>query len=264
MVDLHNLSIRQACRIVNIPRSTYQYKIKNNDDDLQIIQLLGELVEKHPSIGFWKCFHRIRRQGHQWNHKRVYRVYTQMKLNIRRRAKKRLPARVKQALFQPEKINQVWSIDFMSDSLWNGRRYRLLNIIDDFNREVLSIEADTSLPTLRVIKVLDKLIFSRGIPEMIRVDNGPEFISNRLDAWCKDHKIQLVFIQPGKPMQNGYIERLNGSLRRELLNAYVFRTINEVRLQVDQWKNDYNYYRPHESLNNKTPIEMIDKSIYKL
>jgi len=187
-----------------------------------------------------------------------------MKLNIRRRAKKRLPARVKQALFQPEKINQVWSIDFMSDSLWNGRRYRLLNIIDDFNREVLSIEADTSLPTLRVIKVLDKLIFSRGIPEMIRVDNGPEFISNRLDSWCKDHKIQLVFIQPGKPMQNGYIERLNGSLRRELLNAYVFRTINEVRLQVDDWKNDYNYYRPHESLNNKTPIEMIDKSIYKL
>ena len=264
MVDQHNLSIRQACRIVNIPRSTYQYKIKNNDGDLQIIQLLGELVEKHPSIGFWKCFHRIRRQGHQWNHKRVYRVYTQMKLNIRRRAKKRLPARVKQALFQPKKINQVWSIDFMSDSLWNGRRYRLLNIIDDFNREVLSIEADTSLPTLRVIKVLDKLIFSRGIPEMIRVDNGPEFISNKLDAWCKDHKIQLVFIQPGKPMQNGYIERLNGSLRRELLNAYVFRTINEVRLQVDEWKNDYNYYRPHESLNNKTPIEMIDKSIYKL
>ena len=264
MIDQHNLSIRQACRIVNIPRSTYQYKIKNKDGDLQIIQLLGELVDKHPSIGFWKCYHRLRRQGYQWNHKRVYRVYTQMKLNIRRRAKKRLPARVKQALFQPEKINQVWSIDFMSDSLWNGRRYRLLNIIDDFNREVLSIEADTSLPTLRVIKVLDKLIFSRGIPEMIRVDNGPEFISNRLDSWCKDHKIQLVFIQPGKPMQNGYIERLNGSLRRELLNAYVFRTINEVRLQVDDWKNDYNYYRPHESLNNKTPIEMIDKSIYKL
>jgi putative transposase len=264
MIDQHNLSIRQACRIVNIPRSTYQYKIKNKDSDLQIIQELGELVEKHPSIGFWKCYHRLRRQGYQWNHKRVYRVYTQMKLNIRRRAKKRLPARVKQTLFQPEKINQVWSIDFMSDSLWDGRRYRLLNIIDDFNREVLSIEADTSLPTLRVIKVLDKLIFSRGIPEMIRVDNGPEFISNKLDAWCKDHKIQLVFIQPGKPMQNGYIERLNGSLRRELLNAYVFRTINEVRLQVDDWKNDYNYYRPHESLNNKTPIEMIDKSIYKL
>jgi len=264
MIDQHNLSIRQACRIVNIPRSTYQYNIKNKDGDIQIIQLLGELVEKHPSIGFWKCYHRLRRQGYQWNHKRVYRVYTQMKLNIRRRAKKRLPARVKQALFQPEKINQVWSIDFMSDSLWNGRRYRLLNIIDDFNREVLSIEVDTSLPTLKVIKVLDKLIFSRGIPKMIRVDNGPEFISNKLDAWCKDNKIQLVFIQPGKPMQNGFIERLNGSLRRELLNAYVFRTINEVRLQVDDWKNDYNYFRPHESLNNKTPIEMIDKSIYKL
>ena len=167
-----------------------------------------------------------------------------------------MPARVKQALFQPEQINQVWSIDFMSDSLWDGRRYRLLNIIDDFNREVLEIEADTSLPTMRVIQVLNRLMFSRGTPKMIRVDNGPEFISNKLDAWCKDNNIQLVFIQPGKPMQNGYIERLNGSLRRELLNAYVFRTINEVRLQVDEWMNDYNNFRPHESLNNKTPIEM--------
>jgi putative transposase len=109
---------------------------------------------------------------------------------------------------------------------------------------------------MRVIQVLNRLMFSRGTPKMIRVDNGPEFISNKLDAWCKDNNIQLVFIQPGKPMQNGYIERLNGSLRRELLNAYVFRTINEVRLQVDEWMNDYNNFRPHESLNNKTPIEM--------
>ena len=255
LIHEHDLSQRQACRAVNMPRATYQYRPKGKDDQ-QIIDLLGELVDKHPSIGFWKCYHRLRRQGYEWNHKRVYRVYTQMKLNIRRRAKKRLPARIKQALFQPERINQVWSLDFMCDSLWDGKRYRLLNIMDDFNREVLDIVADTSLPALRVIRTLEKLLFVRGQPDMIRVDNGPEFISDKLDNWCKDNMIQLVFIQPGKPTQNAYIERLNGSLRRELLNAYVFRTISEVKAQVDEWMKDYNYYRPHESLNNKTPMEM--------
>ena len=124
----------------------------------------------------------------------------------------------------------------MSDSLWDGKRYRLLNIIDDYNREVLAIEADTSLPALRVIRVFRATTFNKKQPDMIRVDNGPEFISDKLDNWCKYNKIQLVFIQPGKPMQNGYIERLNGSLRRELLNAYVFRTIYEVRIQVNEWK----------------------------
>ena len=240
-----------------MPRATYQYKHKDKDDR-EIINLLAELVEKHPSIGFWKCYHRLRRKGHNWNHKRVYRVYTKMKLNIRRRVKKRLPARVKQALFQPKRINQVWSLDFMCDSLWDGRRYRLLNIIDDYNREVLDIVADTSLPALRVTRTLDQLLLTKGKPDMIRVDNGPEFISDKLDNWCKHNKIQLIFIQPGKPTQNAYIERLNGSLRRELLNAYVFRTINEVKEQVYEWMYDYNYYRPHEALNNKTPMEMIE------
>jgi putative transposase len=255
LIQEHDLSQRQACRAVNMPRATYQYKPRAKDDQ-QIITLLAELVDKHPSIGFWKCYHRLRRQGYQWNHKRVYRIYTGMKLNIRRRAKKRLPARVKQALFQPDRLNQVWSLDFMSDSLWDGKRYRLLNIMDDFNREVLDIVADTSLPSLRVIRTLKKLLLIRGTPDMIRVDNGPEFISDKLDSWCKDKKIQLVFIQPGKPTQNAYIERLNGSLRRELLNAYVFRTISEVREQVNEWMEDYNFLRPHESLNNKTPMEM--------
>lgn len=237
-----------------MPRTTYQYKPRPKDDSL-VVDELSALIEKHPPIGFWKSFHRIRKSGKPWNHKRVYRVYTQMKLNIRRRAKKRLPARVKQTLFQPDSINQVWSLDFMSDSLWNGRRFRLLNIIDDFNREVLAIETDTSLPALRVIRVLEKLLATRGKPEMIRVDNGPEFISDKLDAWCKNNKVTLVFIQPGKPMQNAYIERLNGSLRRELLNAYVFKSISEVKQLVNEWVEDYNFHRPHDSLNNKTPVE---------
>ena len=249
------LSERQACRQVQLPRSTCMYE-KQPKRDEEVIDALKTLVDKHPSIGFWMSFYRLRHLGYAWNHKRVYRVYTALKLNIRRRVKKRLPARVKQELFQPTTANQVWSIDFMHDSLWDGRSYRLLNVIDDYNRQVLAIEADTSLPVLRLLRVLERLKEVHGLPQMIRVDNGPEFISHRLDHWCKENKTQLVFIQPGKPTQNAYIERMNGSLRRELLNAYVFKTIQEVREKTEEWMLDYNTKRPHKSLNYKTPLQV--------
>ena len=206
MVERHQVSQRQACQAVKLSRSSYSYQPKVKDDSL-VIEQLSILVDSHPSIGFWKCYYRLRKAGYKWNHKRVYRIYTQMKLNIRRRAKKRLPARVKQALFQPDRVNQVWSMDFMQDSLWNGRRFRMLNIIDDFNREVLGIEVDTSLPSLRIIRILAQLKETRGLPEMIRVDNGPEFMSHKIDSWCKLNQVKLVFIQPGKPTQNAYIEQ---------------------------------------------------------
>lgn len=256
MVEEKSVSLRQACSIVKLARSTQSYVNRKKPDD-QVIQELSVLIAHYPAIGFWQCFYRLRRKGYKWNHKRVYRVYTMMGLNIRRRARKRLPARVKQALFHPENINQVWSIDFMSDSLWDGRSFRLLNVIDDFNREVLWIETDTSLPALRVIRVLEQLEESRGLPLMIRTDNGPEFISSKLDMWCKEKKIALVFIQPGKPMQNAFVERCNGNIRKELLNAYVFRTLDEVRKKIQEWKDDYNYNRPHSALNYQTPIEQI-------
>lgn len=255
LIQDHKLSERQACTALRISRTSYRYKPVVRYDE-PVIEALTDLVSKHPSIGFWNSYHRLRRD-HQWNHKRVYRVYTQLGLNIRRRARKRLPARVKQALFQPREYNQVWSMDFMSDSLWDGRTYRLLNVLDDYNREMLSIVADISLPALRVTRALDELVAERGIPQMIRVDNGPEFISRQLDLWCKDRKIQLVFIQPGKPMQNGYIERCNGSIRRELLNAYVFRTLDEVREMSEKWRIDYNTNRPHKALNYRSPIDLL-------
>jgi len=182
-----------------------------------------------------------------------------MKLNIRRRAKKRLPARVKQMLSQPEAINQVWSIDFMSDSLWSGRKFRVLNVVDDFNREILCIEPDLSLPAHRVIRALEELEQYRGLPNMIRVDNGPEFISEKLADWCNTKKITLIFIQPGKPTQNAYVERFNGSMRRELLNAYIFRTLDEVREKAEEWMFDYNNHRHHEALNNKTPADLLQE-----
>jgi len=136
-------------------------------------------------------------------------------------------------------------------------RFRMLNILDDYNREVLRIEPDTSLPALRVIRVLEQLKECRGIPQMIRVDNGPEFISAKLDCWCKENKIELMFIQPGQPTQNAFIERLNGSIRRELLNAYVFKTLSEVRYMTQNWMQDYNLNRPHKSLAYKTPLSFL-------
>jgi putative transposase len=152
----------------------------------------------------------------------------------------------------------MWSIDFMGDSLWDGRKYRVLNVIDDYNREMLAIEVDFSLPALRVIRVLEFLKEFRGLPKMIRVDNGPEFISHQLDEWCRKHSIALVYIQPGKPMQNGYVERCNGSVRRELLNTNVFYTLDEVRAYVEEWMDDYNRHRPHEALGYRAPVDLLE------
>jgi len=240
-------------------RTSYQYKAKPKDDTaLQIA--LANLTTTHVAIGFWQCCYRLWNKGHWWNHKRIYRVYTDMKLNIRRRAKRRLPERVKQPLTIPTIPNETWSIDFMSDSLVDGRKFRLLNIIDDFNRESLAIEVDTSLPSLRVIRVLEKLIAHRGCPANIRCDNGPEFISHKLQEWCshESRKITLQFIQPGKPMQNAYIERKNGSIRRELLNAYMFYSLAEVRAMSEQWRTDYNTERPHKSLDYLSPVQYAE------
>jgi len=263
LITEEKLSIRQACKLVNMPRSNYSY-LPRPDKNEPVREQLRGLIEKHPAIGFWQSYHRIRRLNFIWNHKRVYNVYTQMGLNIRRRARKRLPVRVKQALFQPEHINQVWSIDFMSDSLWDGRKIRLLNVIDDCSREVLWIETDTSLPAKRVIRVLEALKEMRGLPKMIRVDNGPEFISHELDHWCKANEITLVFIQPGKPTQNAFIERCNGNIRKELLNAYIFKTVEEARTKAEIYKQDYNYHRPHSALNYKTPKQVHDEIITKM
>jgi len=220
-----------------------------------LIDALHQLVDKHPTIGFWKCYYRLRRKGINCNHKRLYRVYTMLKLNVRRRVKRRIPERIKQPLMVPETINQVWSMDFMCDSLVDGRRFRLLNIIDDYNRESLHIEIDTSLPLLRVIRVLKQIIKNRGKPKTIRVDNVPEFISDRLQVWGDDQQIQLQFIQPGKPVQNAFIERNNGPIRKELLDAYLFFSLSEVREMAEEWKQDYNCSRPHQSLGFVPPAE---------
>lgn len=254
----HDLSLRQACKIVQLNRSSYYYKATVTDDS-EVIDILNDLAHKHPRNGFKKLYLRIRNLGYIWNHKKVYRVYKALGLNIRRKTKKRLPTRVKTPLQDLTTINDVWSMDFMSDTLWHGKRYRLLNIIDEYNREFLDVEIDTSLPSRRVIQTLERVCDYRGYPNAIRVDNGPEFISTHLELWCNDHNIKLDFIRPGKPTENARVERFNGSFRRELLNCYVFGSLSEVREKVLEWMEDYNYHRPHEALDNLSPIQFLNR-----
>ena len=257
LIKEQQCSSSKACRIVGLPRSSYQYQKKPKEDS-EIQDALTEVVGKHPTIGFWQCYHRFRNRGKGWNHKRVRRIYRQMKVNVRRRAKRRLPAREKQPLVIPNSPNQTWSIDFMSDALVDGRKFRLFNVLDDYNRESLAIEVDTSIPSLRVQRVLSRIINERSKPTTIRVDNGPEFISHILQQWCEANSITLLFIQPGRPMQNAYIERKNGSIRRELLNTYLFYSLSEVRIMTEEWRNDYNYERPHKALGYLSPVKYAE------
>lgn len=247
----YEVSIARACRMMEIHRSYFYYREKR--DDTEVEEAIRAAAEH--GDGFWKIFERLRRDGKPWNHKKVYRVYKSMHYEMRSRLKKRLPARVKNPLEQPLEPNITWSIDFVSDMLECGRKFRVLNIIDDSDRVAVAQEVSMSFPSKRVIRTLEKVIWLKGKPSNIRCDNGPEFISKDFREWCKGNDIRLLFTQPGCPTQNSYIERFNGSYRRAVLDAYIFRTLEDVKQKTCEWNDYYNYERPHESLGNKTPME---------
>jgi putative transposase len=203
-------------------------------------------------------FARLRAQNYRDNHKRVYRIYTEMKLNLRRKHKKRLPARVREPLVVPEQPNQTWSMDFMHDGLIDGKPFRSFNVIDDFNREVLVVAVDKSLTSQRVIRELNQLIEWRGKPNKLRVDNGPEFVADAVEQWAYDRSIDLKFIQKGKPHQNGYIERFNRTYREEILDNYAFENLRQARQMTEAWMWVYNNERPHSSLGYQTPRAYLE------
>lgn len=223
-------------------------------DDTEVIEKLRDLSEQRPREGQDKYYSRIRNEGLLWNHKRIGRVYKLMGLNHRNRKRKRLPTRVKQPLCQPEDINDTWSMDFMHDTLISGRKFRVLKIIDDYNRECLRIEPNFSIGGRLVTTILERLCLERGKPKAIQVDNGPEFISSILSDWCAENGIKLMYIQPGKPMQNGYIERFNRSYLESVLDANLFENIAQARMLSDEFQDDYNLHRPHEALGNLSPV----------
>lgn len=260
MVTEHRLSKAKACRLVGLSRTVlYRPKLDRLARDREVIDAINEVIAKRPRWGFWKCFDRIRLDGHGFNHKRVHRVYCEMRLNMKRRTKKRILTRPAQPLVCPVEINDTWTLDFMRDTLYDGRPFRTLNVIDEGNREALRIEVGTSISATRVVRVMSELVECYGKPKAIRLDNGPELTAQIFLDWAEGHEIQLRFIQPGKPNQNAFIERFNKSYRDEVLDANLFNTLSEVQAATDEWVMDYNEFRPHESLGRVPPATFMSR-----
>jgi putative transposase len=243
--------VSRACRVVGLHKSLWYYQSRK--DDSEVIEKLRQLAEAYPTRGFDDYYGKIRNEGLPWNRKRVLRVYRSLKLGLRRKHKRRLPSRVKQPLEQSLQPNKSYSMDFLSDALSTKRKVRVLNIMDDCTRESLAVYADFSIPGEKVVDVLTHIVMERGKPEQIRVDNGPEFLSKAFTGWCLKNGIAIKYIQPGKPMQNGYIERLNRTFREDVLDAYQFESLEQLRILCDEWQYQYNNYHPHQSLKGKTP-----------
>ncbi len=252
------LNIRQACYIFNISETCYRYQPKFSNENDIIADWLLAITGHHRNWGFKLCYLYLRNvKGLKWNHKRVYRIYRELELNLRIKPNKRLKREKPEPLLVPTSINKTWSMDFMHDQLSDGRSYQTFNVIDDFNREALAIDVDISLPSLRVICALDQVIEWRGKPQAIRCDNGPEYISDRLKSWSKKHNIQLKFIQPGNPQQNAYVERFNRAVRYDLLNQYIFKDITDVQIATTKWLWTYNNERPNMALGGITPNQKL-------
>ena len=260
LVEEHQLSVAGACRVVRLSRAAYyRPPIPASRRDTAVIAALTDVVARYPRWGFWKLFVRMRTEGLSWNHKHVHRVYCALRLNLTRRTTRRVPRRVRQPLAAPPVLNRTWAIDFMSDTLYDGRRVRLLTIIDEGNREGLEVVVGTSLPSRRVTRTMDELVAVHGCPSAIRVDNSPEFTGQAFVDWCADHGVAIHYIQPGKPDQNAYIERFNRSYRTEVLNAHLFESVAELRAVTDTWLRIYNSERPHDSLGRVPPLTFLPR-----
>ena len=253
--------IRQACKIFTISETCYRYEAKLSAENDLIADWLVRLTTNQRNWGFGLCFLYLRNvKGYGWNHKRVYRIYRELELNLRIKPKKRIVRDKPVPLAVPDKINQVWSMDFMHHRLTDGRTFRLFNVIDDHNREGLAIDIDFSLPAERVIRALDQIIEWRGKPASIRSDNGPEYISSALAKWAHDNDIKLDFIQPGNPQQNAYIERYNRTVRYDWLEQHLWTEIAEVQDYATKWLWHYNHNRPNMAIGGMTPIQKLAKA----
>lgn len=252
LVTHHRLSERRACRLTHLHRATMRYRAQPRDQDL-VPERLRALAQERPRFGYRRLTVLLRRELGPVNHKRVYRLYRAAGLSVRRRSRKRIAATARPTAAAPTTIGIAWSVDFTHDTLASGRRFRTLNIIDRVSRLCHAIEVDTSLPSARVIQVFERVAALVGHPQEIRVDNGPEFISQALDGWAYQRGITLDFTRPGKPTDNGHIESFNGKFRDECLNQQWFVSLADARRLIEDWRLDYNEVRPHSALGNLTP-----------
>jgi putative transposase len=260
LVVEEKLPVNRACHAIGLSRSAWYRPLEDKlARDLEVIEALQELAETRRRWGFWMCYQRLRNLGHPWNHKRVYRIYKELGLNHRRKTKRRVPTRERQPLEVPPVPNAVWSVDFVHDTLYCGRRFRTLNVMDEGVRECLGIEIDTSLPGARLVRTLEQIKESQGVPKAIRCDNGPELISRQFVAWCEENDVEIRYIQPGKPNQNAYIERFNRTYREEVLSSYLFDDLDEVREITWEWLLIYNEERPHDALGGLPPAAFREK-----
>jgi len=253
------LSERRACGLLEISASSLRYTA-HREPVYGLRERLLELARERPRWGYRRLHVVLRREGYAVNHKRIHRLYRREGLMVRRRWRKRIAAGMRVPLPVPSQANERWSLDFVSDQLSDGRVFRTLNIVDDFTRECLAIEVDTSLSGVRVARVLESLCVERGRPKTLVMDNGPELTSKALDAWAYANGIELHFIQPGKPVQNAFVESFNGRFRDECLNEHWFFSLNEARTVIEDWRIDYNEYRPHSSLGELTPEQFRECS----
>jgi putative transposase len=252
-------SQRRACRLIGMDPKTYRYRSRR-PDDLEVRARLKALAGERRRFGYRRLHILLRREGIVLNHKKLFRLYREERLTVRRRGgrKRALGTRAPMAL--PQGANQRWSLDFVADTLDSGRRFRVLVIVDDFTRECLALVVDTSLSGIRVARELDKLVARRRRPLMIVSDNGTELTSRAILQWQEDNTVEWHYIAPGKPMQNGFVESLNGRLRDECLNEHLFRSLPAAQQIIEDWRIDYNHTRPHTSLGGLTPSEFATRS----
>jgi putative transposase len=251
------LSLRKACLLVNLSTFVYRYQPKPDNDDV-LRHRLRELAEQRKRFGSPRLHILLKREGLVVNHKRTERLYREEGLALRKKKRRKGAAGSRVILPSPQRTNERWSMDFVTDSIVTGRRFRALTIVDDYTRECPAIEVDTSLGGRRVVAVLERLAETRGLPEVITIDNGPEFAGRALDEWAYRKGVKLNFIRPGKPIENAIAESFNGRFRDECLNTNWFIDLRHARSVIEEWRRDYNEVRPHSSLKGATPKEYAE------
>lgn len=254
LLDTFDTSRRRACGLMGIAVTTFSYKPRLQCAKEHVRERLVELARERPRFGYRRLHVLLRQEGLTINHKCLWRLYKESGLSVRRKRRKYL-VRKRVAIAPATHVNQEWAMDFVGDSTATGRRLRFLAVLDAFSRKSLALEADTSFAGRRVTRVLDAIVAKRGCPSRIRLDNGPEFCGRHFLAWCVEHNVEVIYIEPGKPTQNGHIESFNGRFRDECLNVSWFENLFDARRKVEQWRLDYNTARPHSALGYKTPEE---------